>query len=60
MAVEDDPRYPRWRAALEAMIAADEEAKTVRHLPETDARRRQAEAKLAAAKRIFAAIADEV
>jgi hypothetical protein len=42
------------------MIAADEEAKTVRHLPETDARRRQAEAKLAAAKRIFAAIADEV
>lgn len=60
MAVEDDPRYPRWRAALEMLIAAREVANSLKDLPESNPERRRAEAELAAAKLAYNAIADEV
>lgn len=33
MAVEDHPKFPEWKDALEALIIAKEKLRSVKHLP---------------------------
>jgi hypothetical protein len=60
MALEDDPRYPKWRAALERLLEARDALDSSRDLPESDPVRQTAEADFAAAKTAYCAIADQL
>jgi hypothetical protein len=58
MAVENDRRFERWRLALK-MIVLREAAEAVKHLPDADPARLQAEADFRAARAVYELAAAE-
>ena len=60
MAVQDDPAWPRWSKAHDALVHANDEFRRVSHLPDTDEVKREAWRRVQEARREYNKACDEI
>ncbi|HEX9810226.1 MAG TPA: hypothetical protein VGC25_11595, partial [Alphaproteobacteria bacterium] len=60
MPVEDHPKWPEWKGALERLLAANDHRKLVKDLPQRSAERAAAETEYQRALAAYHKIADEI